>query len=798
MLISVVNRSKKITDEEVQNVIRAINRQIAEDFEPYWSFGATLRLEGALVHSNKKNLSELRGDAILYLFDKADVDGALGYHESNWRGIPYGFVFVELAEQLGESWTVTLSHEALELVGDAQANLLVQGPHPEHPRREVFHWFEMCDAVQSDSYTIDGIAVSNFLLPAYFTMSDEPGTRNDFLGRLDNNGKALTSFGTKPGGYIGFYDPTTKRNDQWAAPDDPKARKRMELKGRLESGRGFMRKNSEAIQANEERHRASLQEAGVGLHAATVPADSTAKFDRNSIKHVFVLMLENRSFDQMLGALNKAGIDVEGVSDQHSNTDHAGNILYQLPGSADRLPAKGTDPGHEFHDVAAQLNGAAMDGFVRNFEDVAKSRKVAAAVTGQYKPDIMRYFDVGQTADGDTLPVLHTLARNFVICDHWYSSLPGPTWPNRAFVHSGTSHGIVKMPEDLASATDFRFYPQPTIYNELASADYDWRIYHGGISQTIIFPRLWRYLPTSHICSFDDFADDMKKSPDKIPPYVFIEPNFFGTERTDQHPPGSVEAGERLIANVYDTIRANDALWNESLLVILWDEHGGFYDHVAPGATVPPDDCGNADDFKRLGVRVPALLISPMLQAGVCNSIFDHTSLLRFVSERWGLPQMGRRAAQANSMEEALLWAPQLRSAAETPANLSALVKTVEPASPPATATTRAARGKVVATKAETDALDDHGRALLLAVHQARQQMQADGTLAPAPAASGRRAARTATTTRRKTPAKAPATAAQGIALFAQISGKAAPPSTPEPARPVRPKNARAKSRKSG
>ena len=141
MLISVVNRAKSISDETLQCAIRAINRQIAEDFEPYWSFGAKLRLEGAIgATPNKQKLEEMRGDAVLYLWDQTDVDDALGYHEANFCGIPYGFIFTELCKQLKEEWSVTLSHEALELLGDAQGNLLVQGPHPTDPQREVFHW----------------------------------------------------------------------------------------------------------------------------------------------------------------------------------------------------------------------------------------------------------------------------------------------------------------------------------------------------------------------------------------------------------------------------------------------------------------------------------------------------------------------------------------------------------------------------------------------------------------------------------------------------------------------------------
>jgi len=204
MRISVINLTTTIPDEDAQEVIRVINRQIREDFEPYWGFGGELRLEGkSSLRPRVLNPVDMRGDAILYLWDNMNVGGALGYHEANFRGIPYGFVFTELSRQLGESWTVTLSHEALELIGDPGVNLLIAGPHPEYPNRQVFHWFEMCDAIQTDIYEIDGVEVSNFVLPLYFSPREERASRNDFLGRLP----ALQSFGVAPGGYIGFFNP---------------------------------------------------------------------------------------------------------------------------------------------------------------------------------------------------------------------------------------------------------------------------------------------------------------------------------------------------------------------------------------------------------------------------------------------------------------------------------------------------------------------------------------------------------------------------------------------------------------
>ncbi len=242
MIISVINHTNgQVSDEQVHGVVRAINRQIAEDFEPYWSLGAELRLEGRSgTKPSKQSLADMRGDAVIYLWDKIDVDNALGYHDRNNRGIPYGFVWLELSRTVGESWTVTLSHEALELIGDPEVNLLVQGPHPADPNKLVFHWYEMCDAVQAETYKLDGVDVSNFVLPLYFTGGEEVGGRNDFLGRA-YEGKTLRSFGVNPGGYVGFFNPATGEHETFSMKGDTIAARRLEIKGLAKGARRAIR-----------------------------------------------------------------------------------------------------------------------------------------------------------------------------------------------------------------------------------------------------------------------------------------------------------------------------------------------------------------------------------------------------------------------------------------------------------------------------------------------------------------------------------------------------------------------------
>ena len=229
MLISVINLSKR-PDSEVQSVIRAVNRQIREDFAPVWDMSATLRLEG---HAGrlpaKQRIPDLRGDAVLYIWDKMDIEDALGYHSNNYRGIPYGIVSIDLANALKQPWSHTFSHEALELLSDPQCNLLVEGPHPHVSKNShrVFRWYEVCDPVQNEWYEIDGQVVSNFVLPLYFTEEDERSGRNAFHHHAKGN---LRSFGTNPGGYVGFYDPQDGQHQTWAPEDDEVAQQILIIK----------------------------------------------------------------------------------------------------------------------------------------------------------------------------------------------------------------------------------------------------------------------------------------------------------------------------------------------------------------------------------------------------------------------------------------------------------------------------------------------------------------------------------------------------------------------------------------
>jgi len=284
------------------------------------------------------------------------------------------------------------------------------------------------------------------------------------------------------------------------------------------------------------------------------------------INHVVVLMLENHSFDQMLGWLKvKVYPDITGIDPAHlaSNSDKDGNPYSQAPTTSTSVSP---DPMHETANVLQQIaNG--NQGFVLDYSK-------AYATTPDQCRQIMAYFDRG------VLPALDALAQSFTVCDHWFASVPGPTWANRFFVHSGTSKGRVRMPgtlwDNLRDPNLFLHYDQDTIFDRLNERNISWRVYRGDIPQSLVLTHqqrptnAWRYYRMSAF-----FTDAAGPEP-KFPSYSFIEPSYNSPGQNDDHPPHSTMKAQELIAQVYNALRHNQDLWKSTLLVVLYDEHGGF------------------------------------------------------------------------------------------------------------------------------------------------------------------------------------------------------------------------------
>lgn len=352
------------------------------------------------------------------------------------------------------------------------------------------------------------------------------------------------------------------------------------------------------------------------------------------IQHVIVLMFENRSFDHMLGAI-AGDLGFDGLDDANppSNVDREGVTYSQARGAS--LTVR-NDPKHDLLDVLNQLgNGGQNAGFVKDYE------KAYPGSSHQDRQEIMLCHT--------DLVALHDLARDFMVCDRWFASVPGPTWPNRFFAHSGTSLGHVLMPDGIFDP-NLHWYDQTTIYDRLNEANKPWRIYYGDIPQSLLLIHQLAPQNVANYWPMSSFFEDVAGDPSQFPAYSFIEPTYYGSGANDDHPTHNVMGGEQLLAQVYNALRANEALWASSLLVVLFDEHGGFYDHVSPPPATPPDDNVSEFAFNRFGVRIPSLLISPYVALGHDSTVFDHTSVLRYLADKWELGPLGDRTANANSI----------------------------------------------------------------------------------------------------------------------------------------------------
>jgi phospholipase C len=365
-------------------------------------------------------------------------------------------------------------------------------------------------------------------------------------------------------------------------------------------------------------------------------------------KHVVLLMLENHSFDQMLGCMTGVHPDIDGIRPgvTHVNRDAHGREYAQEP--RDALQVK-PDPKHDTANVLAQLadhNG----GFIRDYLGAHGEDARANC------PDIMGYFPRG------SLPALHTLAEQFVVCDRWFASLPGPTWPNRFFALTGTSNGRVLMPEGLSHLGMLTTQTQDTIFDRLNAKGVTWNVYFYDFPASLLLRHQRRPVNLRNYLHIDEFFAQASRDEDSLASFVFVEPKYMGLDQNDDHPPHNVMKAQKLVADVYNAIRSNPALWATTLLVVLYDEHGGFYDHVEPPAAAPPDDNREEFAFDRLGVRVPAVLVSPHLRPGVIHAELQHTSLLRYLMGKWGLDALGARTTGPDALGDSLPWAPAMRT----------------------------------------------------------------------------------------------------------------------------------------
>lgn len=395
------------------------------------------------------------------------------------------------------------------------------------------------------------------------------------------------------------------------------------------------------------------------------------------IKHIFLLVLENRSFDHMLGAIPIRGTDAE--TQQATEIVRRSNDAYNDVFDADdqliahcevgigQKRAVDSDPGHEFGNTLLALGGLhpsnpyppyptiTNSGFAQSFHDVSPTHPETV---------MLSYTE-------EDIPVIVQLAREFAICDDWYSSMPGPTWPNRLFFHAASAAGMDDSPSGFDSTADVLaagiLFDNGTIFDLLDSANIEWSVYEGDhFPQVKALSGMDVTTIASNFHDMDDFEEHLGNG--SIANYVFIEPDY-GDDITgntyrcgnSQHPLDDVTGGERLIKRVYEAIR-NSPVWEQSLLIITYDEGGGFYDHRCPGKTVHPGDSVTDDtnnhhnfDFTQLGVRVPAIVCSPWIPRNIIDHRpYEHSTVPATIERLWGLPNLTDRDAHASDLTSLL------------------------------------------------------------------------------------------------------------------------------------------------
>ena len=426
------------------------------------------------------------------------------------------------------------------------------------------------------------------------------------------------------------------------------------------------------------------------------------------IDHIVLLMLENRSFDHVLGTLP----GVEGVLDRrgrlrtdlvnHADPTDATSPAYRPKIGAQFATPKDQEtsggeyggPSHSFPSGTEQVFGVktvgagdkettpyrggapktvppSNSGFVSNFiseleRDFKKNGTTLAEQQAKAKADGQEdpVQEVMEVFTADELPAIHALAAEFCVCDHWHSELPGPTEPNRLFMHAATSTGLTYNPwrYDILNV--------PTIYDRIEAAGRDWAMYGFDLFDSSNFDGI-KDKPQAKL-PFSQFLDDA--SGGKLPLYTFLCPRYAEATQgraNSQHAPHDVRYGDKLIADVYQAVR-NGSHWESTLLIVTYDEHGGFYDHVKPPPAEAPDSDVSPNafmeeearkykktyltspeysfDFSSLGFRVPAVLVSPWIDRGVVDStVYRHSSVLRYVEDLLDVEPLTKRDATATS-----------------------------------------------------------------------------------------------------------------------------------------------------
>ncbi|TVY28523.1 Non-specific phospholipase C6 [Lachnellula hyalina] len=416
--------------------------------------------------------------------------------------------------------------------------------------------------------------------------------------------------------------------------------------------------------------------AALSSLALAAPQDQSNKYGdwRSKIKNVVVLVEENRSFDTFAGGLTYDP-SIDGLL--HHNYCNSMNAsdpsqhddVCAGPRANDVAP---DDPNHSISGVNMQLFSTWHPDEVQvdKFHEAENMRGFVTEQSVTYKTlNKTRAAEAINYYTPDQIPFFNTIAENFVLFDRWFASVPGPTNPNRAYLTSGTSAGHGKND----AAFDVYGLPQRSVFQQLSENNITWMNYQNsttgpglGFNPDAAF---YSWTETSgakdtNIAPLDKFYADAKAG--TLPQFTYINPECCSYQSF--HPPSPITLGEQFIKGIYEAVR-NSPQWEETLFILTFDEHGGFGDHVPPPVNVPagdnltytelaPDGRNNTFDFKRLGLRVPTLLISPWVGKGIIEKKglnnggeYTHTSILKFINELWALDDLTERVTYSSTFE---------------------------------------------------------------------------------------------------------------------------------------------------